>query len=595
MARFCGIYSPNNPALMRREDLRAMLGAFLTDGPVVESEYFDEASGFGITALSHDSQAGPEFLSTEAAVVAVNGYVRSSAIEVSGQSAAHAALDVFNRDESPEVLAGEFAIVHWSKVLRKMTLATDPIGKWPLFTLQDPTTGVLLFASEVKCLLAHPAARREIDHGGLGLYLFGHAVPAPFTAWSGIRRLHHGEKLEVSADGSVANGLYWSFAQPSTEQRSALEWSEHVHANLTESIRAAAEGQSRVALWLGAGRDSSLIYGLLKTRFPDIEVIPITGHYEEGRHKSPHLDLPYARRLAAHWGDDLVEVELTLRTLGHRLELLLRQMDQPFYDFANNVTYDILTRVAMEKGATVALTGQGAGEVYSPQSWRGVLAEQAEGRLQTLPEIRQHFSKARVFSPERLERLMLQPPANLLEDFQACYEALEERVSTDDAFHRSMLGIRQVSVREHNFHSTGATMAFWPARIYNLLFDWPAFKDAWRIPAEFKGLNDATLYKVLLLEHNPGLIPDFIMERVKRGLPGYVLANGDLPTLEQRLFSREVIERQGVFNPDYFEKAIAKKNFRKSLLMAQIWLDVHVFRTEETFDLIRADFQNQTS
>ena len=97
MARFCGVFSPRNPGLMRRQDVQAMLGAFFREGTPVESAYFDDASGFGIAAVGHQRPGGADFLEAGGAVAAYNGYISRGDSEVAGEEGARLLLDVLGR------------------------------------------------------------------------------------------------------------------------------------------------------------------------------------------------------------------------------------------------------------------------------------------------------------------------------------------------------------------------------------------------------------------------------------------------------------------------------------------------------------------
>ncbi len=121
------------------------------------------------------------------------------------------------------------------------------------------------------------------------------------------------------------------------------------------------------------------------------------------------------------------------------------------------------------------------------------------------------------------------------------------------------------------------------------LYDWGTILQASQVPSEYKGSRDVAMTKAIFHRTQRHLIPQFIYDRKKRGMPGYTLNNGDFPNLEAHLLSRDLVAAQGVFNPDYFEKVIKKRELRNSLLVAQAWLDIHVFKTEETFGLLEAD------
>ena len=89
------------------------------------------------------------------------------------------------KEEALPRLEGMFAFAFWDG--KSLLLARDPVGVKPLYICWDQ--GRLLFASEIKALLEHPAVSREIDPNGIGLYLECQYIPAPYTIFRHIRKL----------------------------------------------------------------------------------------------------------------------------------------------------------------------------------------------------------------------------------------------------------------------------------------------------------------------------------------------------------------------------------------------------------------------
>lgn len=583
---------------MRRDDIEKMAGAFIRHTPERESFYFDDAAGFGIAALSHDTDDGIDWGETEHAVVAFNGFIaaRPYAVEQRGPAAAGVIVDTLMSGASPESLAGEFTFALWSKQAHELTLTNDPFGKFALFYLRDDASGVIVFATEAKAILAHPLGRREIDPHGFSFYLFETHISPPFAAYTGMKRLVAGESVRISSQDELHAETYWSYPPPSEDYKDLDTWSREIAQRHRKVLSNLVEGKERVGLLLGAGIDSSLIYGRLKAYHPEVEVVPITATYPlDGRHKYVNLDLPYAQRLAEHWGDTLVEVPLSLPTTAHLIEPVLRQTDQPFFNVGNNISLLALTDVAEDLGLSLLFSGQGAGENFGMQSWRKVLEAQAEGNLLEPEDIYAHFRKAEQFSAERQARLLRAPPPDVDADFVTSYQGILDRLPSRDPYDVSFYAIRQIVGREHIFHSVNAATDMRPGRLVNVFYDWPTASYGVQIPPEFKGSRDINLRKATTYHDDRHLIPQFVFDRAKRGLPGLEFNNGEFPNLERRLLSREVVESQGIFNPDYFAKVLTKKGLRKSLLMAQIWLDIHIFQSEETFGLIEADRRLQAS
>ncbi len=82
-------------------------------------------------------------------------------------------------DRAIDELDGMFALAIWDERRRTVTLARDRAGKKPLYLYQDADR--ILFASEMKAILAHPGVDAEIDDGAVPLYFLHGFVPHPRT------------------------------------------------------------------------------------------------------------------------------------------------------------------------------------------------------------------------------------------------------------------------------------------------------------------------------------------------------------------------------------------------------------------------------
>ena len=78
-----------------------------------------------------------------------------------------------------KAIEGDFAIGLWDDRVRTMYLIRDRIGVKPLYF--SVKNGILLFASEIKALLAHPAVTPEINMAAMQHYLAFLTTPAPLT------------------------------------------------------------------------------------------------------------------------------------------------------------------------------------------------------------------------------------------------------------------------------------------------------------------------------------------------------------------------------------------------------------------------------
>src|SRR5262249_24885561 len=94
-----------------------------------------------------------------------------------------------------EQLRGMFAFALWDREAQELFLARDRLGKKPLYYCR--TDRFVLFASELKAILAHPEAPRDPDPEAIDRYLALGYVPAPWSAIKGIRKLEPATTMMV--------------------------------------------------------------------------------------------------------------------------------------------------------------------------------------------------------------------------------------------------------------------------------------------------------------------------------------------------------------------------------------------------------------
>src|SRR5262249_50827816 len=113
-------------------------------------------------------------------------------------------------------LRGMFALAVWDRRARRLTLARDRLGKKPPY--YSASRKEVLFGSEVKAVLDWPGMRRTPDLGAIDRYLSFGYVPAPDTAFVGIRKLPaaHYLSVETHPDGYLGEPelvRYWSLPE----------------------------------------------------------------------------------------------------------------------------------------------------------------------------------------------------------------------------------------------------------------------------------------------------------------------------------------------------------------------------------------------
>src|SRR5882762_1972066 len=111
-------------------------------------------------------------------------------------------------------LNGVFAFALWDAKRRRLLVARDRFGEKPLYWCVFDNT--LLFASEPKVLLAHPAVKSSLNLEALRQYLSFDYVPAPLTIYEGINKLPAAHTLTLE-NGKTETKCYWSLSYKSKQ------------------------------------------------------------------------------------------------------------------------------------------------------------------------------------------------------------------------------------------------------------------------------------------------------------------------------------------------------------------------------------------
>lgn len=260
---------------------------------------------------------------------------------------------------------GMFAFGMYDKTKQHVFLARDRAGEKPLFYAHLP--GQLLFASELKALMADPSFPREIDATSFQYYLAYGYVPGELCMLKGVKKLGQGHALlyDLATDG-IQTWQYWNLPPPPVGKTPSVEeLSEELESLLLDSVRLRMIADVPVGVLLSGGVDSSLITAMasrVATKPVKTFTISFPGHgmFNEG---------PYAKMVANHFGTDHLELVAEPASVK-LLPDLARQYDEPMADSSMVPTY-LVSRLVRQH-ATVALGGEGGDELfggYPHYSW----------------------------------------------------------------------------------------------------------------------------------------------------------------------------------------------------------------------------------
>jgi asparagine synthase (glutamine-hydrolysing) len=274
-------------------------------------------------------------------------------------------------------LRGMFACAIWDTQTRELFLARDPYGIKPLYYTR--TRAGLLFASQVKALLASGLVSAQCESAGLaGFYLWG-SVPEPWTLFRDVFALPAGHWLRVHAgvaDGAVCwhdIRLHW---QGEGCETSAHELQDRVSEAVRDSVRAHLVADVPVSVFLSGGIDSATIAGLASELGAQVKGITIGFEEFAGRHEN---EVPVAAAIAAHYGLPHYVHWVSRAEFEQDIPRILDAMDQPSIDGVNTW---FASKAAAECGYKVVLSGIGGDELFCGYSlFRQIPSQAALGRV----------------------------------------------------------------------------------------------------------------------------------------------------------------------------------------------------------------------
>lgn len=258
---------------------------------------------------------------------------------------------------------GMFAFALWDSVERTLWLARDRVGIKPLYVARRG--GALVFGSELRALLEHPAVERTGSRAAGRHYSRFLVVPAPLSILEGVEKVMPGTMVRFTIDSSGVESredvTYWRLPEISRrvepwsgDQESAFD---HLHQLLRESVRLRLVADVPVGALLSGGVDSSLVVALMSEQMHrPVKTFTI-------RFDDPRFDEgPMAEEVATRLGADHTSVELPSSRIRDLIPELGSIVDEPM---ANpSLLPTLLVCQVARRQVVVALSGDGGDELF---------------------------------------------------------------------------------------------------------------------------------------------------------------------------------------------------------------------------------------
>lgn len=262
-------------------------------------------------------------------------------------------VDVVNEIE------GDFGMAVWDGENEQLSLYRDRMGVKPLYYYLN--NGRIIFASEIKAILAHPDVVRDVDENALLDYLTFLTTPAPQTLFKGIQKLPAGHRLVIDRGGRVRVEQYWDALPPDRMvKRTEKEHQDEILRLLRSSIKKRMMSDVPFGVFLSGGVDSSANVALmseLMTRPVDTFTVGFRDHEYLN-------ELDSARRIADRYQTNHHEVIIGDGEFDSFLPDLVFHQDEPIGDPVCVPLYYV-SKLAKDSGTTVVQVGEGADEIFS--------------------------------------------------------------------------------------------------------------------------------------------------------------------------------------------------------------------------------------
>ncbi len=259
-------------------------------------------------------------------------------------------------DRCVERLQGMFAFAIWDTTRNRLLLARDRLGIKPLY--YACTDREMLFASEIKAILAAGPIRPQFNEAILPEFLANRFVSGEETFFRGIRKLLPARTLSWSLSEGFQERRFWRPPIETDDSQASLEErAEDVRDRLGAAVRSHLISDVPLGLFLSGGLDSS---GLAALMAPMVKERIRT--FSVGFAEPEANELAYARLAARSIGADHREVVVSSDEFFNSLPRLIWHEDEPIA-FTSSVPLYFVSRLARDH-VKVVLTGEGSDELF---------------------------------------------------------------------------------------------------------------------------------------------------------------------------------------------------------------------------------------
>jgi asparagine synthase (glutamine-hydrolysing) len=372
MCGICGKLEFDRTASVGPSLIRSMLDTIRHRGPDDQGVYLSSQVGFGHARLSIiDLNSGHQPLSNEDGTVWIvfNGeiynyrelryFLLAKGHTLKTQSDTEVIVHLYEElgPQCVEKLRGMFAFALWNENTKELFLARDRVGIKPLYySLNDQG---IVFASEIKAILADPAVSRNLAPEIVDRFLTFLYVPGEETLLKGIRKLAPGHYL-LAKNGKAEIRQYWdlSFRKPA-ESLSIDEAESELSNLLAEAVELHMIADVPVGILLSGGVDSTAVLSCAAER-TDKQISTFTVGFSDAGFAD---ERPYARLASEAFGSRHHEMTITAEDFIEFLPKYVWHMEEPVCEPPAVALYYV-SKLARNH-VKVLLSGEGGDEAFA--------------------------------------------------------------------------------------------------------------------------------------------------------------------------------------------------------------------------------------
>ncbi len=375
MCGISGIFSFINKKPIEQPILEKMTSQLVHRGPDQSGYYCKHGVGFGFRRLSIiDLENGnqPHFNEDHTIYSICNGEIYNykelrTQLESKGHRfRSHCDVEILvhlyeeYREDFVKHLNGQFAFALYDQNQDRLLLARDPIGIAPLF--YTVANQQLIFASEIKAILQHPAVKREVNLTGLDQIMTFPGLISPCTMFKDIYSLPAGHDLRIQ-NGAIEDHEYWDLQYPEINDIGpVLEESSYLallEEHLSQAVRYRLNADVPVGFYLSGGLDSSLIASLIHQLQPDVKRHSFSITFTDKNIS----ERQYQQMMVDQLQSIHHEREFASEEIINRLQAAIWYAECPLKESYNTCSL-ALSSLVKQNNLKVVLTGEGADELF---------------------------------------------------------------------------------------------------------------------------------------------------------------------------------------------------------------------------------------